>query len=142
MSKQNIAVTTDCVIFCATPQGTKILLIKRKNGPFEGQWALPGGFLEDDEPLETGAKRELQEETGVIVENLRQLKTFGAPGRDPRGRTLSITYWGEIKKEERVSGSDDAADAKWFRIDDLPDMAFDHGEIVKTAIEHYLRQEN
>lgn len=141
MPKQNIAVTTDCVVFCETPNGKKILLVQRKNDPFQGKWALPGGFLENDEPLERGAKRELMEETGLKIESLHQLRTFGAPGRDPRGRTISITYWGEIPVEVEVRGNDDAADAKWFGIEQLPALAFDHDQVVKVAIERYLHKE-
>lgn len=142
MPKQNISVTTDCVIFCDTPEGEKVLLIQRKNEPFKGQWALPGGFLEDEESLETGAKRELQEETGLRVQNLHQLRTFGAPGRDPRGRTISITYWGEVPADSNVAGNDDAVEAQWFRIKELPSLAFDHEQIVKKAIERYLSQKS
>ena len=138
MPKQNIAVTTDSVIFCDSAGGKKVLLVQRKKDPFSGQWALPGGFLEDDEPLEAGAKRELQEETGLKVEAVQQLRTFGTPGRDPRGRTISISFWGEVPSEVQVKGNDDAADAKWFRIDELPGLAFDHDQIVKEAIEQYL----
>lgn len=142
MPKQHISVTTDSVVFCDTPEGDKVLLVQRKNDPFKGQWALPGGFLEDEETLEAGAKRELQEETGLIVENLDQLRTFGAPGRDPRGRTISITYWGIVPAESKVTGDDDAAKAKWFRIKELPALAFDHEQIVKKAIEQYLKRKN
>lgn len=142
MPKQHISVTTDSVIFCDTPEGEKILLVRRKNEPFKGQWALPGGFLEDEESLETGAKRELQEETGLVVENLHQLRTFGAPGRDPRGRTISITYWGEVPAVSKVAGYDDAAEAQWFLVKELPSLAFDHEQIVKEAIERYLSQKS
>lgn len=140
MPEQNIAVTTDSVIFCETPQGGKILLVQRKYDPFVGQWALPGGFLKDDEALEIGAKRELQEETGLKVESLHQLRAFGTPGRDPRGRTISIAFWGEVPSEANVKGNDDAQDAEWFSIEKLPSLAFDHDEIVKEAIELYFSQ--
>lgn len=137
MPKQNIAVTTDCAIFCGKNGEEKILLVQRKKEPFRGQWALPGGFLETDEPLETGAMRELEEETGLKVEEVFQVKAFGQPGRDPRGRTISIAFWGQIATEEAVVGKDDAADAKWFLIRDLPELAFDHDEIVQAAIEKF-----
>ena len=142
MPKQNLAVTTDCAVFCDTAQGKKILLVQRKKDPFAGQWALPGGFLEDEEPLETGAKRELKEETGLTIQTVKQLRTFGTPGRDPRGRTISISFWGEVSSEVQVEGNDDAADAKWFRIDELPSLAFDHDLIVKEAIDRYLSQKS
>jgi 8-oxo-dGTP diphosphatase len=117
-----------------------VLLVKRKKDPFKDKWALPGGFLEDEEPLEDGAKRELEEETGLKINSLKQLHTFGTPGRDPRGRTISITFWGEVTSEEKVEGNDDAAEADWFSINDLPELAFDHSEILKVAREEYFRQ--
>lgn len=140
MARQNISITTDSVIFFNSNNQLKVLLVKRKKNPFKDQWALPGGFLEDEEPLEIGAKRELSEETGLKVENLKQLKAFGTPGRDPRGRTISIPFWGEVTSQEKVEGSDDAADARWFSFDDLPELAFDHSEILKLAWEAYLGQ--
>ncbi|WZL88852.1 NUDIX hydrolase [Salinimicrobium sp. 3283s] len=140
MARQNISVTTDSVIFFRNNNQPKVLLVKRKKDPFKDQWALPGGFLEDEEPLEIGAKRELAEETGLKVENLKQLKAFGTPGRDPRGRTISIPFWGEVTSEEKVEGSDDAADARWFFLNDLPELAFDHSEILELAREAFLGQ--
>lgn len=138
MPKQEIAVTTDCVIFFNGKNNTeKILLIKREKEPFKDYWALPGGFLENEEPLEVGAKRELKEETGLQIYEIHQLKAFGNPGRDPRGRTISIAFWGEVFSEEKVSGSDDAADAQWFDLENLPPLAFDHKQIVEFAHEHY-----
>lgn len=140
MARQNISVTTDCVIFFSSNNETKVLLVKRKKDPFKGTWALPGGFLEDEEPLESGARRELEEETGLKVQNLKQLHTFGTPGRDPRGRTISITFWGEVTSEEKVQGDDDAAEARWFHLNDLPDLAFDHSEIIEVAGKEYSQQ--
>lgn len=138
MARQNISVSTDCVIFFRNTGKSKVLLVKRKKDPFKGKWALPGGFLEDEEPLEVGARRELREETGLEVDKLQQLQAFGAPGRDPRGRTISITFCGEVSSEEQVQGNDDAAEARWFELDDLPDLAFDHSEIMKVAMEEYF----
>lgn len=138
MPKQEIAVTTDCVIFFKENSGTeKILLIKREKDPYKDLWALPGGFLEEEEPLDVGAIRELKEETGLQVNEVRQLKAFGDPGRDPRGRTISIAFWGEVFSEEKVKGSDDAADAQWFDLKSLPDLAFDHKQIVEFAVKRY-----
>lgn len=138
MSKQNIAVTTDCVIFYKPSGGElKVLLVQRENDPFKNDWALPGGFLEDEEPLEEGAKRELKEETGLQISEVHQLKAFGNPGRDPRGRTISIAFWGEVFSEEKVEGSDDAKDANWFSVEKLPDLAFDHKEIIEYALKVY-----
>ncbi|WP_029034872.1 NUDIX domain-containing protein [Salinimicrobium terrae] len=139
MARQNISVTTDCVIFFRNDKESKVLLVKRKKVPFKDQWALPGGFLEDEEPLEDGAKRELEEETGLKVQHLKQLQTFGTPGRDPRGRTISVTYLGEVTSEEKVQGNDDAAEAGWFNINDLPELAFDHSEILEVARIEYFR---
>jgi 8-oxo-dGTP diphosphatase len=137
MPKQEIAVTTDAVIFCGKRGEEKILFVRRKKDPFKDQWALPGGFLETDEPLEIGAKRELEEETGLKMEKLYQIRAFGDLGRDPRGRTISIAFWGKIPSEEKVEGKDDAAEAKWIPVSELPALAFDHDEIIKTAIEQY-----
>ena len=137
MPKQDIAVTTDCAIFCGRIGEEKILLVRRKKEPYRDQWALPGGFLETGEPLEVGAMRELEEETGLKVKEVFQIKAFGNPGRDPRGRTISIAFWGQIPSEEKVEGKDDAADAKWFMLRNLPMLAFDHGEIVNAAIDKY-----
>lgn len=140
MAKQNILVTTDCVIFFRNGNKPKVLLVKRRKDPFKDQWALPGGFIEDEEPLQDGAKRELEEETGLKVQKLQQLHTFGTPGRDPRGRTISITYWGEVDREEEVRGNDDAVEASWFELKDLPELAFDHSEILQLAQKVYFSE--
>ena len=140
MARQNISVTTDCVIFSRNNKDIKVLLIRREKDPFKDQWALPGGFLEDEEPLVDGARRELEEETGLKVQNLEQLHTFGTPGRDPRGRTISIVFLGEVFSEEKVKGADDAAEADWFSMDDLPPLAFDHADILEVARKQYLSQ--
>jgi 8-oxo-dGTP diphosphatase len=133
MRKQNIAVTVDAVIFYRKADILKVLLIKRKNEPFRDQWALPGGFLEENETLAEGAKRELEEETGLKLEKLQQIGAFGTPGRDPRGRTISIAFLALIDAEAKVKASDDAVDSKWFSFNDLPDLAFDHREIISEA---------
>ena len=114
MPKQDVSVSTDCVIFSRSKDGDKILLVKRKNDPYGGKWALPGGFLEEKEPLETGAARELEEETGVKVNDLYQIRAFGKPDRDPRGRTISIAFFGEVPEYTKPEGNDDAAEAEWF----------------------------
>lgn len=137
MYAQKIAVTTDCVIFFRKDNKLKILLIQRKAAPFKKKWALPGGFLEEKEPLIEGAKRELEEETGLKIEKLTQLKAFGAPGRDPRGRTITIAFLGETIFEEKVTGRDDALNAAWFEIEALPELAFDHKEIIQEALNSY-----
>lgn len=134
MAQQNIALTADSVIFYREEGKTEVLLVKRKNDPYKGRWALPGGFLEDEEPLETGAQRELEEETGLKVENLQQIRAYGKPDRDPRGRTVSVGFWGELKSKAKVKGNDDAAVADWFNIDELPELAFDHDEVLEDAL--------
>lgn len=133
MRKQNIAVTVDAVIFYRKVDILKVLLIKRKNEPFRDQWALPGGFLEENETLAEGAKRELEEETGLKLEKLQQIGAFGTPGRDPRGRTISIAFLALIDIEAKVKASDDAVDSNWFSFNDLPDLAFDHQKIISEA---------
>ena len=133
MRKQNIAVTVDAVIFFRKADILNVLLIQRKNEPFRDRWALPGGFLEENETMEEGAKRELEEETGLKIEKLQQVGAFGTPGRDPRGRTISIAFVGLIGTEAKVKASDDALDAKWFSLSDLPDLAFDHRAIISEA---------
>ncbi|MFD0975521.1 NUDIX domain-containing protein [Salinimicrobium gaetbulicola] len=143
MAKQKIAITTDCVVFYkASSEKLKILLVERKNEPFKNDWALPGGFLEDEEPLEEGAKRELKEETGLQIFEVYQLRAFGNPGRDPRGRTISIAFWGEVFSEEKVEGSDDAKDAKWFDLENLPELAFDHKQIIEFAKKVYKSEKS
>lgn len=137
MKQQNVAVTVDSVVFCNNNNGFKVLLVKRKNDPFEGQWALPGGFIEETENLEEAVRRELMEETGVKVKTVEQVKAFGKPGRDPRGRTISIAFLSQIHCEEALKAGDDAAEARWFEVDSLPQLAFDHVEIIETA-KNYL----
>lgn len=139
--KQNISVTVDAVIFKDLDSEPKILLVERKNNPFKNGWALPGGFLEEGESLKDGAKRELQEETGVMVANIKQLKAYGAVNRDPRGRTISIAFVGAINSGVEVKAGDDAKSARWFCIDDLPALAFDHSEIINDA-RIYLQENN
>lgn len=133
MREQNIAITVDSVIFYKKADILNVLLIQRKNDPFRGQWALPGGFLEENEIMEEGAKRELKEETGLNIEKLQQIGAFGTPGRDPRGRTISIAFVGLINAEPILKASDDALDVRWFNFNDLPDLAFDHREIILAA---------
>ena len=133
MRKQNIAITVDAVIFYRKAKNLNVLLIKRKNEPFQDQWALPGGFLEENETMEEGAKRELEEETGLKLEKLQQVGALGTPGRDPRGRTISIAFVSLINAEPKLKANDDALDVKWFNLNDLPDLAFDHRAIISEA---------
>ncbi len=136
---QNIKVTVDAVVFSYSDTKLSVLLVKRKNEPFKGKWAIPGGFVEDDEPLEVAVARELEEETGVKTDRFEQLHTFGQPDRDPRGRTISVTYFTEISQENnQIKAASDAEEADWFPIDALPEMAFDHSSILKTAIDKFM----
>jgi 8-oxo-dGTP diphosphatase len=127
-------VTTDNLIFRKIDGNWHLLLIERGNEPFKGCWALPGGFLEMEEDLDTCAARELQEETGMTGIELHQLYAFGAPNRDPRHRTISVAYWGVDNSERQAVGSDDAAEARWFALDKLPSLAFDHKQILQKAL--------
>ena len=130
-----IAVTVDSVVFCKLDNKFKVLLIQRKKEPFKDMWALPGGFVDEGEDLETAAKRELVEETGVVVQSMEQIQAFGKPGRDPRGHTISIAFLSRIFCEEELDPSDDAKDAKWIDVEKILDMelAFDHDEIINVA---------
>ncbi len=133
MREQNIAVTVDSVIFKKKGDLLNVLLIRRKNEPFRDQWALPGGFMDENETMEEGAKRELEEETGLKIEKLQQVGAFGTPGRDPRGRTISIAFVGLVNEVPMLKANDDATDLKWFNLNELPELAFDHGEIISDA---------
>lgn len=128
------SVTVDVVL--VSPQN-QVLLIRRAHAPFEGFWALPGGFVEPEEPLESAARRELLEETGAQPAQMEQLYTFGDPGRDPRGWTISVAYlaWSSAEDEQnwRPVAASDAADARWFDLEDLPPLAFDHDQIIARA---------
>lgn len=129
-----IAVTVDAIVFRRgdTPS---VLLIQRGQAPFEGEWALPGGFVEVDETCLNAAHRELAEETGLRGVELTFLHYFDAIDRDPRHRTLSLAYWSVVEDGVvDISGADDAADARWFSLTDLPELAFDHAEIVARSL--------
>jgi 8-oxo-dGTP diphosphatase len=129
------ALTVDAVVFALDEGDLKVLLIKRGLPPFEGKWALPGGFVHMEETLEAAVRRELKEEAGLENIFLEQLYTFGEPGRDPRGRTVSVAYYGLVKlAEHRPAAATDAADAAWFAVADLPGLAFDHEKIVGVAL--------
>lgn len=128
------AVTTDVVIFTVRDEKLQLLLIKRRADPFKGGWALPGGFVEIDEDLESGAKRELEEETGVSGVYLEQLYTFGAVNRDPRERVITVAYYALVPSEKlELRASSDADAVGWFAMDELPNLVFDHAEIVSMA---------
>lgn len=128
------AVTTDIVIFTIRDKQLKLLLIMRGGEPFRGEWALPGGFIQMDEDLESGARRELEEETGIEDVYLEQLYTFGAVQRDPRERVITVAYYALIPSDQlQLRAATDAEAVGWFEIDELPKLAFDHQEIVDMA---------
>ena len=128
------AVTTDIVIFTVRDKQLKLLLIMRGGEPFKGKWALPGGFVQLDEDLETGARRELAEETGVSGVYLEQLYTYGAVDRDPRERVITVAYSALIPSDQIVlQAATDAEAVGWFSLDELPKLAFDHNKIVDMA---------
>lgn len=133
------SVTTDCVIFGFDGLRLKVLLIQRGADPYKGRWAFPGGFMNIDESAETGALRELQEETGLEGAAVRQFHSFTQPGRDPRERVITIAFYALVRLQS-VKGGDDAADARWFDLDNLPPLAFDHGMILRTAIKELRKQ--
>ncbi len=117
-----------------------ILLIERKNHPFKNSWALPGGFVDIDEDIDTAAYRELKEETSIHDISLNQFRTFGEPGRDPRGRTISIVYYGDLyNTNQNIKACDDAKNLKWFPFNNLPELAFDHNKILESFILYYKK---
>ncbi len=131
------SVCVDLVVFRPHKSTVSVLLIKRGHQPFAGKWALPGGFVDQDEDLADAARRELNEETHLEVEHLRQLGAYGKPGRDPRGHTVSVVFLAELGSNASIQGleaGDDATDAQFFSTNALPDLAFDHAQIVQDAL--------
>jgi 8-oxo-dGTP diphosphatase len=124
------ALTTDAIVFVKEKKSTFVLLIERGHEPFKNKWALPGGFIEMDETLEQACMRELEEETGLRLKQMMQFKTYDAIDRDPRHRTISVVHSVELKEKQAVKGGDDAARAEWFSIDNLPELGFDHKQIL------------
>lgn len=127
------SVTTDCVIFGFDGKGIQVLLIERGIEPYKGKWAFPGGFLNNDETAEEGALRELEEETGLSNAYIEQFNTYTDPNRDPRDRVITIAHYALVRIQD-VKGGDDAANAKWFPIDEIPSLAFDHDKILRDAM--------
>ncbi|WP_405205749.1 NUDIX hydrolase [Aquimarina sp. LLG6339-5] len=134
MIRQNIKVAVDAVVFGYKDKTLHVLLIKRDIEPFKNSWALPGGLVLENESLEDAVERELKEETNVTVDYLEQLYSFGKPGRDPRNRVVSITYFGLVKPEHHsIKADTDANDVAWFDVNELPELAFDHATILDAA---------
>jgi len=130
------AVTADIVVMSLRENGLQVLLVQRRNWPYEGMWAIPGGFVEMDESLGSAARRELEEETGLRGADidLEQLRAFGAPGRDPRMRVITIAYLALVRADQvELRPASDAADAAWFPAYDPPPLAFDHNQILSCA---------
>jgi 8-oxo-dGTP diphosphatase len=129
------AVTVDAILI--SPKKT-VLLIERGREPFKGKWALPGGFVELDEELETACQRELEEETGIRIKEIKQFRAYGAVDRDPRHRTISVLFYAFTDEELLAKAGDDAANAKWFSLEQLPELAFDHLQILEEFQEQIL----
>ncbi|MGG8495475.1 NUDIX hydrolase [Tenacibaculum sp. TC6] len=140
---QNIKVAVDAVVFGYEQKELSVLLIKRGIEPFKGTWALPGGLVLENESLEDAVQRELQEETGVTIDYLEQLYTFGAPGRDPRNRVVSVTYFGLVSPNHfKINADTDADEVQWFSIHKLPKLAFDHATILDTGLKRLQNKIN
>lgn len=137
MAKEYISkifVTVDVVTMRIIDCQKQILLIQRKNEPFQNQWALPGGFVDEHEDLSTAALRELQEETNVIATKIEQIQAYGTPHRDPRGHMVTIAFFTEIDANIIAKAADDAKALQWFSLNDLPPLAFDHKQIIEDAL--------
>jgi 8-oxo-dGTP diphosphatase len=133
-----IFVTVDNVIVRTLDSEKELLLIKRKNNPFKDFWALPGGFVDENEDLEDAARRELQEETNINVSEIHQVGAYGKPGRDPRSHVVSIAYFAEVANNLEAKAQDDAKEVNWFNIKKLPNLAFDHENIINDTIKKFL----
>jgi 8-oxo-dGTP diphosphatase len=136
------AVTVDVIVFTVEDARLKVLLIRRGQEPFKGQWAMPGGFVEIDESLKRAAWRELREETGVRAASLQQLGAFGRPDRDPRERIITVVYYSTVPRSQLQFRADsDASEAALFEVAALPSLASDHNRIIARAVER-LRQQS
>lgn len=128
--EHNCYLAADSLVFV----GNEVLLVQRKNEPFRGKWAVPGGFVDPDERLEAAARRELEEETGLKNVPLKLFAAYGEPGRDPRGRTVTFVYWARLREKPEAKAADDAEDCRWFDLEHLPGLAFDHDQVLKDAM--------
>ena len=130
-----IQLATDAVVFGYQHEQLFVALVRRKYPPFQGHWALPGGFVLEGESLEQAVRRELEEETAIKIIYLEQLYTFGEPGRDPRHRVVSVAYFGLVRPSDfEISAATDADEVAWFDIKDLPELSFDHDQILEMAL--------
>jgi 8-oxo-dGTP diphosphatase len=129
-----MGVTVDVVLFASSAGSRQVLLIQRKNPPFQGAWALPGGHVEMDETAIAAAARELHEETGMVAGALDFIWYFDAVNRSPDGRTLALAFQGEAAEGATPVAGDDAAAVRWFPVGELPDLAFDHAEMIARAL--------
>ncbi len=129
-----LALTVDMIIARIVNEKLQVLLIQRLNSPYKNKWAFPGGFVDMDETLEQAAVRELAEETGVVNVNLKQFKAYSAVNRDPRGRTVSVAFTGKVNGDVIAKAGDDAKNTGWFDINNLPQLAFDHNEILAEIL--------
>ena len=133
---EKLSVTADIVIFTIKENDLKVLLVKRGIEPFKNKWAIPGGFVGINESLEDAAKRELEEETGIKNVYFEQLYTFGDPKRDPRGRVITVTYMALVNSENiKLKSATDVSDAKWFSVSKIPNLAFDHKQILNYSLQ-------
>ena len=130
------AVTADCIVITKEAEA-KVLLIERGDEPFKGCWAFPGGFMNMDETTAQCAIRELEEEAGLKVSEVHQIGAYSKVDRDPRGRTVTVAYLAIVDEPLAVNGQDDAAKAQWFLLSALPELAFDHDEIIQDAVKKY-----
>ena len=131
------ALTVDAIVFRKTPD-LQVLLIQRLNEPFKEMWAFPGGFVDMDETVEVAVERELEEETALTGIVLKQFQTFSAIDRDPRHRTVSVVFYGFANEKAIPKAGDDAKNVRWFGLDNLPKLAFDHQEILEKIVEDKL----
>lgn len=137
MAKEYISkifVTVDVVAMRIINNKKQILLIQRKNEPFQNQWALPGGFVDEHEGLPAAALRELQEETNVTTSKIEQIKAYGTPHRDPRGHMVTVAFFTEVNAQIVAKAADDAKALQWFSLNELPPLAFDHKQIIEDAL--------
>jgi len=131
------AVSADVVVLDV--DSNSILLIQRANEPFAGHWALPGGFMEMDESADAAAIRELKEETGLVVDQVQQIGAYSSVDRDPRGRVVTVAFFATASKSDHVLAADDADEARWFHVDELPNLAFDHAQVVSDCLNRFAQ---